>query len=246
MEKVRVLLLEDLTPEGEALISLLEQHNYEIAGWGRTLSEVLQLMHSVAFDIAIIDVYLNDLPEGIAFAETLNAHPQLSKPFVFLTSSKDRAIFERAKLTRPFAFLLKPFNDLEVLYALEMALEKFYDQEDVLEDDDAGLITENHLFIKKKGALHKVMFPSISHIEVDERYCTLFCGNEKYVVQKSLKQMEALLKPHGFVRTHRKFLVQKQKIQQIILGEDTILLDGGHSVPISDNYKDLTKDLNIL
>jgi FixJ family two-component response regulator len=51
---------------------------------------------------------------------------------VFLTSSNDRQIFERAKLTRPFSFLMKPFNELEILYAIEMAVEKFHNQNDAL------------------------------------------------------------------------------------------------------------------
>lgn len=247
MEKVRVLILEDQQKEGDELVLLLEENQYEIAGWARSLSEALKLMHSVDFDIAIIDVYMGDLPEGIAFAEALQAQPNLSKPFAFLTSSKDRSIFDRAKLTKPFAFLLKPFNALEVLYALEMAVEKYYDQEDALDtDESAGLLTDNSLFIKKKGALHKVQFQAISYVEVDERYCTLYCEADKFVVLKSLKQMEEILGPHGFVRTHRKFLVQKKKITKIILGEDSVLLEGGFSVPISDNYKSLTKDLNIL
>jgi FixJ family two-component response regulator len=54
--------------------------------------------------------------------------PNASKPFVFLTSSNDRQIF--AKLTRPFSFLMKPFNELEILYAIEMAVEKFHNQND--------------------------------------------------------------------------------------------------------------------
>jgi two-component system LytT family response regulator len=41
-------------------------------------------------------------PDGITFAETINIVPNGLKPFVFLTSSKDRQIFERAKLTRSF------------------------------------------------------------------------------------------------------------------------------------------------
>lgn len=247
MAKVRVLLIEDQKEESDALISTLDLNGFEVAGLARNLSDALKMMHDISFDIAIIDVYLGQYPEGLAFAEALNTQPDKSVPFVFLTSSKDRTIFERAKLTKPYAFLLKPFNELELLYALEMAVEKFHDEEDVFDSQEsAAVITEDHLFIKKKGALNKVYLNEITYVEVDERYCTIQCYNAKYVVLKSLKQMEQLLEPFGFVRTHRKFLAQKKKITQIILGEDTILMEGGFSIPISDSYKDLTKKLNIL
>lgn len=247
MSKLRVFILEDRPEESDVLVALLEKHNYEIAGIARTHSEALGMVQKLSFDIAVIDVFLKDLPEGITFAETLNALPDLSKPFVFLTSSKDRSIFDRAKLTKPYAFLMKPFNDLEVLYALEMAVEKFYDQEDAFEDEEAGsLLTSDHLFIKKNGALKKVMISDIIYVEVDERYCTLHCIDEKFVVLISLSKIEKMLEPHGFVRTHRKFLAQLEKISQIILSEDTVLLEGGFSIPISDHYKDLVKGLDVL
>jgi len=247
MAKVRVLVIEDQQAESDVLIAALETNGLEVAGLAQNLSDALKLMHKVDFDIAIIDVYLGQHPEGIAFAEALNANPEKSAPFVFLTSSKDRSIFERAKLTKPHAYLLKPFNELELLYSLEVAVEKYHQEGDVFDSDDAAaLMTEDHLFIKKKGALNKVFLTEIVYVEVEERYCTLQCEEAKYVVLKSLKQMEKILEPHGFVRTHRKFLAQQQKITQIILGEDTVLLEGGFSIPISDNYKDLTKNLNIL
>ncbi|MCR9173378.1 MAG: response regulator transcription factor [bacterium] len=247
MANVRVLVIEDRPEESDVLIPSLESNGFEVAAIARDLKEAFERMHDTPFDIAIVDVYLGDTPDGIAFAESLNAQPNLSKPFVFLTSSKDRSIFDRAKLTKPFAFLLKPFNELELLYSLEMAVEKYYDDEDALESsENAAVMAEDHLFIKKKGALNKVWLKDIAYVEVDERYCTLYCDDTKYVVMKSLKQMEQLLSPHGFIRTHRKFLAQKAMIEQIILGEDTVILKGGHSIPISDSYKDITKTLNIL
>lgn len=247
MANVRVLVIEDRPEESDVLIPSLESNGFEVAAIARNLKDAFGRMHDTQFDIAIVDVYLGENPDGISFAEALNAQPNLSKPFVFLTSSKDRSIFDRAKLTKPFAFLLKPFNELELLYSLEMAVEKYYDEEDTLESsDNAAVMTEDHLFIKKKGALNKVWLNEIAYVEVDERYCTLYCGDTKYVVMKSLKQMEQLLSPHGFIRTHRKFLAQKDMIKQIILSEDTLILEGGHSIPISDNYKDITKTLNVL
>lgn len=247
MDKVSVLLIEDRKEESDALIAVLESNGFEISGLARTHADAVSMMHKVKFDLAIVDVFLGENPDGLAFAETLSSHPEIQRPFVFLTSSKDRSVFDRAKLTRPYAFLMKPFNELEVIYALEMAIEKFYDQEDAFEDEEnSALLASDHLFIKKKGALKKVFLNTILYVEVDERYCTLVCDEEKYVVLISLSKLETMLEPHGFVRTHRKFLVQQDKIVQIILAEDTLILEGEHSVPISDHYKALTKSLNIL
>lgn len=104
MNNVNILIIEDTPAESDALVKVLLDNNYSIAGIARTFSEALTLFYKSIVDIVIIDVFLNGNPDGINFAETINVTPSISKPFVFLTSSNDRQIFERAKLTRPFSF----------------------------------------------------------------------------------------------------------------------------------------------
>jgi DNA-binding LytR/AlgR family response regulator len=121
-------------------------------------------------DVVIIDIFLNGSPDGIAFAETINVVPNASKPFVFLTSSNDRQIFERAKLTH--CFLMKPFNELEILY-IEM-VEKFHNQNDAFfSDEQDTVISAEYMFIKKGKSLKKVLIEDIIYIEVEERYCNI-------------------------------------------------------------------------
>ena len=103
-------------------------------------------------------------------------------------------IFERAKLTKPFSFLLKPFNELEVLYALEMAVEKFYDQTNVfVSEDQDTVISEDYFYIKKKNALNKVKISEIIYIDVEDRYCNIITKQEKFVIQISLGKIKELL-----------------------------------------------------
>ena len=125
MDNINVLIIEDTPEQSDALSKVLLANKYNIVGVARSYTEALKLFYAQTIDIIVIDVFLDGKPDGITFAETINIIPNASKPFVFLTSSQDRQIFERAKLTKPFSFLMKPFNQLEILYALEMAVEKF-------------------------------------------------------------------------------------------------------------------------
>lgn len=247
MSKIQILVVEDQVQASEALTATLTEHGFEVCAVARTHAEAMKSTLELKPDLAIIDIFLGDHPDGVAFAESLAAMPDLAIPFVFLTSSKDRSIFDRAKLTRPFAFLLKPFNALEVLYSIEMALEKFYDQEDGFDSEEASSIAgENYLFIKKKSILKKVSFSDILYVEVEDRYCNLYTADEKFVILMSLTRMADILEPHGFERTHRNFMVQRAKITQIIVSEDTVILEGEISLPLSDKYKDLIKRLPTL
>ncbi|HRB70972.1 MAG TPA: response regulator transcription factor [Flavobacterium sp.] len=247
MNNVSVLIIEDTPAESEALVQVLTENNYTIAGVARTFSDALALFYQQTVDIVIIDVFLNGNPDGIAFAETINIMPDAARPFVFLTSSNDRQIFDRAKLTKPFSFLLKPFNELEILYALEIAIEKFYGQTNVfLSDDQDTVVSTDSLFIKKKNTLKKVRMDDIIYIEVEERYCNIITEHEKFVIMISLTKLSELLESSKFVRTHRNYIVNTSKIEEIILPENLLILQGNHKVTLSDKHRDFLKKFNIL
>ena len=247
MQAINILILEDDPLQAEALKAMLETHQYHVIGVAKNNLEALKIFHSQPVDLAILDIFLEDTPQGIAFAETIHANPKESKPFVFLTSSTDRAVFERAKLTQPFSYLLKPYNELELLYALEMAIEKFYGQEEVFngEEDGEAVISDEYMFIKKGRALKKVLLKDIIYIEVTEKYCDIITEKEKYVVLISLKKMLNLL-GDKCCRSHRNHIVNLDHIQEIIPVDNLIKLSAGFYATLSDKYKDLIKKVRTL
>lgn len=247
MDNVNILIIEDTPQESDKLIKVLKENNYTISGVARTFKEALDLYYKVKVDIVIIDIFLNSVPDGITFAETINTVPDASKPFVFLTSSTDRKIFERAKLTQPFSFLMKPFNELEVLYAIEMAVEKFYDQNDVfITDEEDTVISSDYLFIKKGKSLKKVLLADIIYIEVEEKYCNIITANEKFVILISLTKILKLLDENSFCRTHRNYIANIDKITEIVPPDNLIVLQGKHHITLSERYKDLIKKVRTL
>jgi len=247
MDNINVLIIEDTKAQSDALVKVLEANNYNIVGIATSYKDALNLFYNNKIDIVVIDIFLNGNPDGITFAETINVVPGASKPFVFLTSSTDRKIFERAKLTQPFSFLMKPFNELEILYAIEMAVEKFYAQNDVfLSDEEDTVISKDYLFIKKGKALKKVLLNEIIYIEVEEKYCNIITEKEKFVILISLTKILNLLDNAIFCRTHRNFIVNSEKIVEIIPADNLILLSGNYKATLSDTYKTIIKKIRTL
>lgn len=247
MDNINVLIIEDVSSESDALVKVLKENNYTIVGVATSFKEAISMFYKNTVDVLVIDVFLDGKPDGVTFAETINDIPGALKPFVFLTSSKDRQIFERAKLTSPFSFLLKPFNELEVLYAIEMAVEKFYAQTNgFFSEDQDTVISKEYLFVKKKNSLKKVLIADVLYIEVEERYCNIVTENEKFVILISLTKIIELLDDTIFYRTHRNFIVNSQKIEEILVSENLIILKGNHKIMLSDKYKDLIKRFHVL
>ncbi|AUP80208.1 LytR/AlgR family response regulator transcription factor [Flavivirga eckloniae] len=247
MDKVNVLVIEDTLADSDALAKVLLANDYNLVGVATTYNEALTLFYENKVDIVIIDVFLNGNAEGIAFAETISIVPDKSIPFIFLTSSCDREIFDRAKLTQPFGFLLKPFNELEILYAIEMAIEKFNNQTDVfLSEERDTVITNEYLFVKKGKALKKVLIDDIVYIEVEERYCNIITEKERFVILISLTKILKTLDATKFCRTHRNHIINIEKIVEIIPTDNLIVLSGNHKAILSDKYKDLIKKIRVL
>lgn len=246
-QRINILIVEDTPAESDALLAILDEQQFNVVGVARTHQEALSLFFSNKVDLLVLDVFLNGNPDGIAFAETMNAMPDGAKPFVFLTSSTDRTIFDRAKLTKPFSFLMKPFNPLEVIYALEMAIEKFYGQEEVFESDEEDTVIGNeYFFIKKKNILKKVAVSDIVNIEVEERYCTIYSISDKFVVQISLAKIMDQLDPEVFIRTHRNCIVNRHCIEEIQSTDNLLLMNNGKLVPVSERYKDVFKHFRFI
>lgn len=247
MNTINILIIEDVPEQSDALSKVLLAHKYDIVGVARNYKDAITLFFNSSVDIIIIDVFLDGKPDGITFAETINSIPNASKPFVFLTNSQERDIFERAKLTKPFSFLMKPFNELEILYALEMAIEKFYEQSNVFfSENQDTVISNNYLFIKKKNTLKKVSIKDIIYIVLEDRYCNIITEIEKFTILISLNKILELLDPIKFIRTHRNYIVNKDKIIEIILADNLIILKGNHKVCLSNNYKNFIKKEDIL
>ena len=133
-------------------------------------------------------------------------------------------------MTHPFSYLIKPFNELEILYAIETALEKFYEQPDAfLDENKSTVISSESLFIKKGRSLKKVHVDDIIYIEVEEKYCNIITEKEKFVILISLVKILELLDQTRFYRTHRNYIVNARKITEIIPSDNLIILSGKHN-----------------
>ncbi|WP_075344415.1 LytR/AlgR family response regulator transcription factor [Tenacibaculum agarivorans] len=248
MEKINVLVVEDNPLEREALVEVLENNNYNITGIADNFKAALAIyLNQKDIDIVIIDIFLGEHPEGILFAETINQLEYPKKPFLFLTSSIDKELFERAKATMPFNYMVKPFNELELLFSLGKAMETFYNQNETIADNDKGaIVTPDCLYIQKGNSLKKVLLDQIIFIQVEGRYCNIITEKGKFVILISLTKVIELLDSKIFGRVSRNFIVNLQKIEEIFPNDNLIMMLGGYKVTFSDKYKSIIKKHIIL
>ena len=105
--------------EDEQPIITLVKYNLEKEGYKVTTAkngrEAIDTAIRIKPALIILDIMINGKPDGITFAQQLNV-TGLNIPFLFLTSINSKTIFEKAKYTQPYNYLLKPYNKFELLY----------------------------------------------------------------------------------------------------------------------------------
>jgi DNA-binding LytR/AlgR family response regulator len=241
MKQLKILILEDNLADAERIQLLLTAAGYLVCGVANSLQQALSLFEEHRPDLSVVDIYLQGKREGIEFAEAMNADETTRHPFIFLTNATDRHTFEAARITSPLSYLLKPFNELELQYAIELAVEKFTRTDNgyfTVNTGPVSVLLGDVFFVKRGNILAKVMLNDIKYIEVDGKYCKIAYGNDRFLIQKSLRQLQEQLPLKQFIRVHRNYLVNVKEILKINLQEHELALQDGSSLAFSRRYLD--------
>jgi PAS domain S-box-containing protein len=122
MSKASILIVEDEAIVAADLAGILRRMGYEINGTTPRGEEAINLAREQRPDLILMDIRLAGAMDGVEAAGII--HRELDLPVIFLTAHSDQATLERAKLSEPFGYLLKPFEELGLETHIEMALYK--------------------------------------------------------------------------------------------------------------------------
>jgi PAS domain S-box-containing protein len=117
---IRILIVEDEIIVARDLEIRLICMGYEVSGIAASGSEAIGLASSSAPDLVLMDIVLRGGIDGIEAAAEIRK--RLRIPVIYLTAFTDAETLERAKVTEPFAYVVKPFSERELFANIEMAL----------------------------------------------------------------------------------------------------------------------------
>ncbi|HAM97492.1 MAG TPA: DNA-binding response regulator [Marinilabiliales bacterium] len=190
--------------------------------------EALDVLNKEVIDLMFVDINMPDL-NGLDFVKLLEKHPLV----VFTTAHSEYAI-EGFKVDA-LDYLLKPIGYADFVKAAHKAKHFFeLEQTHVKEEIRSN---QEYLFIKSEYKIVRINFSDIKYIEGMREYVRIFTENNKPVMSlMSMKSIEAMLPPSDFMRVHRSFIVNLNKVTTI--ERQRIIFDGKTYVPISEQYKD--------
>ncbi len=192
-------------------------------------------------DIVLLDVEMDD---GTGF-DLLQQIPQPGFQLIFTTAHNEYAI--QAFRYSAIDYLLKPVDPAELRQALERAItninqQSMQQQMTILLQQIGGKTdTEKQIVLKDVDKTYFIKIRDILFCEAEGSYTKFYLSNaEPIFVSRNLRSYEEILAPAGFIRTHHSCLVNPTKIKIYDRKTDsgTLILEGGHSVPVSQRKKD--------
>jgi len=234
---VKILIVEDELLYADQLDMLCEQLGYEVVGICEDAFSALDTFHREQPDLLLSDINLVGEIDGIQLAEKV--HAQQNTPVIFITSLQDDKTFARAQSTLPVAFIVKPFNQLQLQRSIELAVSRLSEEPNDsvnFEEEDAQLA--NSFFVKVRNRLEKVKLKDILYIEADGRYSMIHTLEaRKYAVRIPISELAEKLDNQTFLRSHRSYISNLDWLESVDVGDMVIKLKGGE-VPLSKGFKE--------
>lgn len=207
-------------------LSLLESYVkktpfLQLAGSYSSAVQAMTGLPGKEIDLLFLDIQMPEL-SGLEFSKMVDARTRI----VFTTAFSQYAI--DGYRVNALDYLLKPISYVDFLEAANKALQWF---ELVQKPEEIDSI-----FVKSDYKLVQIELKNILYIEGLKDYVKIYTENASKPILSlmSMKAMEELLPAARFIRVHRSFIVQKDKIR--IIDRGRIVFDKAY-IPVSDSYK---------
>lgn len=123
MSKIKILVVEDESIVAKDIQNTLIRLGYDVPATASNAVSAYQKLEEHKPDLVFLDIKLKGDIDGIQIAEKIKNSYDI--PVIFLTSFVDKATLDRAKVTEPYGYIVKPFNESDLQTTVEMALYKF-------------------------------------------------------------------------------------------------------------------------
>ncbi len=137
MSKVRILIVEDESIVAMDIERRLVTLGYQVIGHVLSGEDAVLRTEEERPNLVLMDIHLKGAMDGIEAAEKIRRLYDI--PVIYITAYSDEATLERAKVTEPFGYILKPFQEREIHSAIEMAVYKHRAEQEMREAKEAAV-----------------------------------------------------------------------------------------------------------
>ncbi|MBC8151708.1 MAG: response regulator transcription factor [Bacteroidetes bacterium] len=242
-----ILLVENDPVPAMDLALRLTQMGFRVLSAVDTGGKALEIYQKYSIDLILLNISISSTDDGIDIAEQLQQIKR--KPFIFLTPPTNDAVIERARQTGPAAYIAKPFNDITLRMAIDLALQgapgQATDQRSTLSVDpspdtlaESGqtlLYVNDAVFIKQNYRFVKFYMSDVLYMQSEGNYTDIITTAKKYTIRLVLNKVLEKLQSPDIIRNHRSYAVNLRHIQSF--SEQGISI-GSCMVPVGRSYRE--------
>jgi len=242
-QTIRILIVEDDMIIAANISVQLTNLGYEVIGIETRGEEAILHASANTPDIILLDINLKGSVNGIEAAIQIQKFKRI--PIIYLTANSDEATFTKAKATHPYAFISKPFNNLDLQRTIALVVDQIKENNQDTEDIPENLeVMVDRIFVRHNGRMVKLLLDEILYIEADRNYSNIITSNGNYLISTTLKVVGNEIKNHMFIRVHRSFIVNIFKLDVVA---DNHLEINRKVIPLSKSFKEnLLKHLHTI
>lgn len=229
---IKVLAIDDEPLALQQLVTYINKVPFlELAGQCHSALEAQKLMEEEMVDAIFCDINMPDL-SGMDFVRQLAA-----PPFIVFTTAYSEYAVEGYKVNA-VDYLLKPFGMNDFLRAALKVQEQYnLRHQETPQKQSSPVQADGTIFVKTDYRVVRIAISDIRYIEGMSEYLKIHLDGQKPVITLlSMKKMEDYLPPTLFMRIHRSYIVNLQKILEV--NKNRVILDADTYLPIGDLYKD--------
>jgi two-component system LytT family response regulator len=198
----------------------------ELAALFTNAYDALTYLNANRVDLMFVDIHMPDLT-GLDFVKSLTG-----KPIIVFTTAYSEYAIEGFKVDA-IDYLLKPIGYPDFLKAANKA-KAWYDFNEPR--SETAKTSNDHLFVKSEYKLMRIELSDIKYIESMHEYVRIHLINDKPIMTLvSMKSIEEQLPSDKFMRVHRSYIVNLERIK--VIERNRIIFDNNVHIPVSDQYK---------
>ena len=219
MLKNHILIVEDEAIVASDIQYSLQKLGFFVTGVAASGELALSMIKSSQPDLILMDIMLQGKLSGLDTAELIMK--TYSIPINFLTAYVDEVTLSRSKKCEPFGYIIKPFKEIQLQTAIEMALYKFKKEDDLIKERnllysimDNSKIMNDMLFIKSENKIVKIKLADIYFIHTDQSEVVIYTNNSEFKLHSSINELKEKT-GELFIQLSDQYLINKVKVLRI-------------------------------
>lgn len=235
---IKTIIIDDEPDSTELLHLQLSRHCPQVEVIGKYTSSTagLKAIEKLAPDLVFLDI---EMPVMNGF-ELLEKVTNLNFSVVFITAYDQFAL--KAFRFNALDYLVKPVDTADLESAVQRAEKKTAPHPSQLSNLQKQLRGEplNRIAVPHHQGIMFIELSDILYAESSNNYTKLLLSDGKvYTISKTLGDVQEVLEERNFLRVHRQYIINLNKIKQFFRGEGMyVVMDNGTNIPVARNQKD--------